>query len=95
MNKDMIDFPVSDAWRDHYYDCGLTPYRSPGYRSRESRELDSLCRELERLSRTLGDVLQYLQYSQTAVAEQAAARPARQAVGQSRKGRKTWPLDTR
>lgn len=31
MREDMIDFPVSDDWRDFYYEIGLTSYPSPKY----------------------------------------------------------------
>ena len=31
--EEMIDFPVSDSWRNHYFDRGLTPHHSPRYRS--------------------------------------------------------------
>ena len=29
---DLIDFQVSDAWRDHYFEMGLTPFHSSSYR---------------------------------------------------------------
>lgn len=36
MRQDMIDFPVSDDWRDYYYELGLTPFPSPKYHSRRN-----------------------------------------------------------
>ena len=92
MDEDMIDFLVSDAWRDYYYERGLTPRPSPRYYHQENRELKNIRQEVERLSRALEDVLQYLQ---VAVIKQADAQPTRQNTKQSRKGRKTWPIDTK
>lgn len=50
--EDMIDFKVSDHWRDHYFENGLTPYHSPAYarcRDRHLARLDSIEALLERL----------------------------------------------
>ena len=91
-NEDMIDFPVSDTWRDYYYERGLTPRPSSRYYNQESSELKNIRQEIERLSRTLEDVLQYLQ---VAVTKQADAQPTRQVTKQSRKVKKTWPIDTK
>ena len=90
-NEDMIDFPVSDTWRDYYYERGLTPRPSSKYYNQENRELKNIRQEVERLSRALEDVLQYLQ---VAAAKQATTQPTRQITKQSRKVKKTWPIDT-
>lgn len=43
--NDPIDFLVSDNWRDHYYECGLTPYPSPTYQRPGDRMLIEALRE--------------------------------------------------
>ena len=41
--EDMIDFPVSDTYRDAYYEQGLTRYPSPGYISgRDQAFIDAM-----------------------------------------------------
>ena len=40
--EDMIDFPVSDHWRDYYFEKGLTPHHSPIYTRRPERQLASM-----------------------------------------------------
>ncbi len=49
-HRDLIDFPVSDIWRDHYYEQGLTTYPSPAYRSELVATIDGLRGELKRLN---------------------------------------------
>ena len=39
MSDDLIDFPVSNLWRDYYYEVGLTKYPSPNYISSRDRAL--------------------------------------------------------
>lgn len=49
-HDDLIDFPVSDIWRDYYYEQGLTTYPSPNYRSELVAAVDRLKDELKRLN---------------------------------------------
>ena len=50
---DYIDFQVSPAWRDHYYEAGLTPYPSPEYLSRKDESLKIILVELLEAIRNL------------------------------------------
>lgn len=50
---DMIDFPTSDAFRDHYYEMGLTPHHSPSYSGCRDLMLDRLERERRQMERDL------------------------------------------
>ena len=43
---DYIDFQVSPAWRDYYYEAGLTPYPSPQYQARKDKSLKIILVEL-------------------------------------------------
>ena len=38
--EDLIDFPVSDQYRDYYFDKGMTPQHSPKYRACRDRLAD-------------------------------------------------------
>lgn len=49
-HDDLIDFPVSDIWRDYYYERGLTTYPSPDYRSELVAAVERLRGELKRLN---------------------------------------------
>ena len=40
--EDTIDFRCSDSWRDYYFERGLTPFHSPGYRSCRDRLADTV-----------------------------------------------------
>jgi hypothetical protein len=44
-HEDMIDFPVSNTWQDHYYDLGLTLYPSPEYKSRSEVRIEEHMRQ--------------------------------------------------
>ena len=57
--EDQIDFPVADIWRDHYFDQGLTPFHSPGYRACRDRLADRQDR-IEESLKELGHTLQEL-----------------------------------
>ena len=83
MREDLIDFPVSDAWRDFYYEAGLTPFPSPSYLSRRDGEMAA---HLERIERLLARLVEE-------VAHIRQARPAPRETG--RKGAaKRWHTPT-
>lgn len=66
MREDLIDFPVSDTWRDYYYEMGMTTHPSPRYwssRNVETEQLKQLKKEIARLSAVLEKILK--QISQT------------------------------
>ena len=61
--EDMIDFPCSDTWLDHYYDRGMTQRHSP--RRWEAQEirlntLEEYLRELKSLVRGKKVIVQNL-----------------------------------
>jgi hypothetical protein len=51
--EDVIDFPVSDTWRDYYFEMGLTPYPSSTY---YQRQIDTLVEKLEQLRLTIASL---------------------------------------
>ena len=56
MNDDLIDFPVSNLWRDYYYEVGLTAHPSPGYISGPDRAMLDVLEEISNaLKSLLGD----------------------------------------
>ena len=46
MSDDLIDFPVSNLWRDYYYEVGLTAHPSPGYISGPDRAMIEVLSEI-------------------------------------------------
>lgn len=86
MREDLIDFPVSDTWRDYYYEIGLTPYPSPRYYERQNEELQGLRQEIARLNDILAPLLKRRPQSEKPVKTQVT-RP-------TKRSRKTWPVDT-
>lgn len=56
MVEDYIDFPVSDLWRDYYYEVGLTPYPSPRRKDRYSEEIALLREELAQLREVVAGI---------------------------------------
>ena len=46
MMEDRIDFPVSNLWRDYYYETGLTAHPSPGYISGPDRAMIEVLSEI-------------------------------------------------
>lgn len=61
MKEDMIDFPVSDTWRDYYYEKGLTPYPSPRYFNRRTDEMKSLNRQIYQQNTTISQQSQQIE----------------------------------
>jgi len=55
MSDDLIDFPVSNLWRDFYYETGLTNHPSPGYMSGPDRAMLDV---LEGISNALKSLLE-------------------------------------
>ena len=56
--EDMIDFFVSDTYRDHYFELMKTPHHSLSYRGCRDRladRLDAIDRKLLRLSQPKDD----------------------------------------
>jgi len=51
--EDAIDFPVSDTWRDYYFETGLTPYPSATY---YQHQIDTLVEKLEQLRLTIASL---------------------------------------
>ena len=56
MMEDRIDFPVSNLWRDYYYEVGLTAHPSAGYISGPDRAMIEVLSEIrDALASLLGD----------------------------------------
>jgi len=56
MSDDLIDFPVSNLWRDYYYEVGLTAHPSSGYISGPDRAMIEVLSEIrDALTSLLGD----------------------------------------
>ena len=54
--EDQIDFPVSNLWRDYYYEVGLTAHPSPRYISGPDRAMIEVLSEIrDALTSLLGD----------------------------------------
>ena len=54
--EERIDFPVSNLWRDYYYEVGLTAHPSPGYMSGPDRAMLDVLEEISNaLKSLLGD----------------------------------------
>ena len=54
--EDQIDFPVSNLWRDYYYEVGLTAHPSPRYISGPDRAMIEVLSEIrDALPSLLGD----------------------------------------
>ena len=51
--EDQIDFPVSNLWRDYYYEVGLTKYPSPGYISGPDRAMLDVLEEISNALKSL------------------------------------------
>jgi len=86
MREDFIDFPVSDTWRDYYYDIGLTPYPSPRYwsdKNEEAERLKELTKEVARLRMVLDKIFKRILQSKTTPLPRVPQRRA-----------KPWPVDT-
>jgi len=56
--SDMIDFPCSSDWLDHYHRQGLTP-RTSGKKDREYLEL---LRRIEKLERQNQEMLKFIEF---------------------------------
>jgi len=65
-DEDLIDFPVSDLYRDHYAAQGMT-YPSGRYPKRETggRDRDQEIKELTSIIQTLRDQLAEIHLTQT------------------------------
>jgi len=58
---DLIDFPCSDLWLDHYHRLGLTPRKSPNYyASMDESELWGKIRTLEETTGELREQIRHL-----------------------------------
>lgn len=53
--EDLIDFPCSDLWLDHYHAMGLTPRSSE--QRRQTAEMAALRREVQGLREILGELV--------------------------------------
>jgi len=53
MSDDLIDFPVSNLWRDFYYETGLTAHPSPGYMSAPDRAMLDVLEEISNALKSL------------------------------------------
>jgi len=51
--EDQIDFPVSNLWRDFYYETGLTAHPSPGYISGPDRAMLDVLEEISNALKSL------------------------------------------
>jgi len=87
MREDLIDFPVSDDWRDYYYERGLTPYPSPRYMRGETQALHN---ELSQL-RTEVQKLQEENYQLKATIKSILEHLKKKTPTQKSGGRKQWP----
>jgi len=47
--ENLIDFPVSDDWRDYYYEKGMTPFPSKNYFNKAKEAAKELHRETFKL----------------------------------------------
>ena len=55
-SENLIDFPVSNTFRDYYYERGMMGDVPPvGYRSEEERQMDELRSMMMELTRTLAE----------------------------------------
>ena len=58
---DLIDFPCSDLWLDHYHRLGLTPRKSPNYyASMDESDMWGKIRTLENATGELREQLRHL-----------------------------------
>ena len=53
MSDDLIDFPVSNLWRDFYYETGLTNHPSPRYISGPDRAMLDVLEEISNALKSL------------------------------------------
>ena len=53
MSDDLIDFPVSNLWRDYYYETGLTNHPSPRYISGPDRAMLDVLEEISNALKSL------------------------------------------
>ena len=53
MRDDLIDFPVSNLWRDFYYETGLTNHPSPNYISSRDRAMLDVLEEISNALKSL------------------------------------------
>jgi len=53
MSDDLIDFPVSNLWRDYYYETGLTAHPSAGYMSGPDRAMLDVLEEISNALKSL------------------------------------------
>jgi hypothetical protein len=76
----MIDFPVSDDWRDYYYEIGLTPFPSSRYYrgSREPATSDAAYAEVKLTIKSLANRLKTLE-EEVKKLRQRSAKPKREA----------------
>jgi len=51
--ENLIDFPVSDDFRDFYYERGLTPFPSTRYHSKREEEIQRLHRQTYQQANTI------------------------------------------
>ena len=51
--EDLIDFKVSDAWRDYYVQRSMTPYPSPSYRDKQTRAIEALDKSIKSLAESI------------------------------------------
>jgi len=56
--QDLIDFPVSDDWLEHYHKIGLTPHRPP------DRSLEEYAYRLEKLLKHYENRIEMLEQNQ-------------------------------